>query len=134
MIARITNARLSHVAGPHYSSLMNYIVGFTGAVILFLVMGMPVNRPIDPSELSFIAYLGGIMGLGSVYLSNYLTPKVSAIQFTLLLFLGQLFSGLLIDFFLEGTFSMGKTLGGFLVMVGMIVNVLADRQNNKRID
>lgn len=128
VLARITNARLAITAGQHYSSLMNYITGFVGAIILFLIMGMPVNTPIDASKLSFMAYLGGAVGLASVYLCNMMTPKVSAIQFTLLLFLGQLFSGLLIDYFLDGTFSAGKTIGGILVMVGMVINVLADRQ------
>ncbi len=128
VVARITNARLAAVAGQNYSSLMNYLTGFTGAVILFFVMGMPRNSPIDLSHISFFHYLGGLLGVISIYLCNYLIPKVSAIHFTLLVFIGQLFSGIVLDFFIEGSFSLGKTLGGILVTVGMIFNVFADKK------
>lgn len=50
---------------------------------------------------------------------------------TLLMFLGQLFAGIAIDYFTLGIMSKGKIIGGLLVMAGLTVNLLIDMKSSK---
>lgn len=51
-------------------------------------------------SIPIAVYLGGLVGVIVISLSNYITPKISAFYLTLLIFIGQLFAGTIIDFFL----------------------------------
>ncbi|MBL3200325.1 EamA-like transporter family protein, partial [Klebsiella pneumoniae] len=46
---------------------------------------------------------------------------------TLLIFIGQLFAGTIIDFFLTNELSIGKVIGGIFVLIGLTYNLLIDR-------
>ncbi|MED1370878.1 EamA-like transporter family protein, partial [Bacillus paranthracis] len=56
-----------------------------------------------------------------------ITPKISAFYLTLLIFIGQLFAGTIIDFILSHELSMGKIVGGIFVLIGLTYNLLVDR-------
>ncbi len=127
VMARITNAHLAKRAGVSFSCLMNYVVGLTGSLIVFLLMGSPAKAAFPVTAAPLTVYLGGAMGLISVYLLNVITPKLPAMQLTLLLFIGQLFSGILLDYFLTDMFSPGKFFGGILVLAGLALNMKADK-------
>lgn len=131
VLARITNAKLGERSGLVFSSLMNYVVGLLGSLLLYFIAGAPLLTAFPNTEASFTVYLGGAMGLCSIYLCNVITPKLPAIQLTLLLFLGQLFSGMLIDYFTLHIFSPGKLVGGVLVLCGMLLNISADKEREK---
>jgi len=76
------------------------------------------------------AYLGGLTGVLVIVLSSYLTPKISAFYFTLLMFLGQLFVGIIIDYFTLNILPIGKIVGGFSVLVGLNYNLLIDKNES----
>jgi len=128
VLARITNARLAQRRGIPFSSLMNYITGLSGSLLVFLLTGSAMRTAFPAQGVSITIYLGGAMGLLSVYLMNLITEKLPAVQLTLLLFVGQLFSGILLDFFLTHMFSPGKFFGGLLVLLGLFINIQADRK------
>ena len=53
------------------------------------------------------------------------TPRLSALQMTIITFVGEIFSGVVIDA-LAGRFSLGTVLGGIAVAIGMLLNMRAD--------
>ncbi|MBU3180935.1 DMT family transporter [Clostridium psychrophilum] len=55
-------------------------------------------------------------------------PKIPTIYTTLLIFMGQLFTGVLIDFFKDGFVSKGKIIGGLLIILGLIYNSFVDKK------
>jgi transporter family-2 protein len=73
-------------------------------------------------------YLGGVLGIGVVLVNNVIVLKISAFYLTLLIFVGQVFSGVVIDFLLAHAFSARILLGGLLVTIGLCVNLLLDRR------
>jgi transporter family-2 protein len=73
------------------------------------------------------AYFGGLLGVAVVAISNLVTPKISAFYMSLIIFVGQLFTGIIIDYFALGLISMGKGIGGLLVAAGLIFNLYLDR-------
>ena len=132
VLARIANAKLGEISGPVYSSFMNYLVGLTGSLIIFFVIGGAKAATAFPAaNASVSVYFGGAMGLCAIYLSNLVTHKLTSIQMTLLLFIGQLFSGIIIDIFQLHIFSPGKLVGGILVLAGMLINMQADREKQQ---
>ncbi len=128
VLARMCNAKLAQTCGAPYSSLMNYITGLLGSLAVFFVTGAAARAAFPAENLSLAAYLGGALGLLSVYTLNRITHRLPATQLTLLIFLGQLFSGLLLDYFATHKFSPGTVLGGLLVLAGLAVNSLGDRR------
>lgn len=78
-------------------------------------------------SIPIAVYLGGLVGVIVISLSNYITPKISAFYLTLLIFIGQLFAGTIIDFFLTNELSTGKIIGGVFVLIGLTYNLLVDR-------
>ncbi|MDZ5001606.1 EamA-like transporter family protein, partial [Clostridium perfringens] len=79
------------------------------------------------SSVPFYAYLGGAIGILVVLLSNYTTPKVSSFSLSLLVFIGQLSIGILIDYFSYSTVSIGKLIGGLLILFGLSYNMILDK-------
>ena len=128
VVARTLNAKLAQLRGIPYSTLMNYITGLTGSLIVFFLMGSRINVAFPAPGASFVIYIGGALGLLSVFVLNMITAKLPAMQLTLLVFVGQLFSGMLLDYFLTDMFSPGKLVGGILVLAGLLVNMLADKK------
>ncbi|WP_101697058.1 DMT family transporter [Clostridium minihomine] len=133
VIARTLNAQLADNTSIHTSTFFNFLVGLSVSVPLMILLGQ--NEPLMtqlylPAQVPI--YLGGVLGVATVLLFNTITTKISAFNMTLFIFIGQIFSGILLDTFLSGTFMIRNLLGGLLVTIGLIVNLLIDSyQNNK---
>ena len=128
VLARMCNARLAKLCGIPFSTLLNYITGLTGSLIIFLAAGATVTAAFPAAGASVFLYIGGALGLLSVFIVNNIAHRLPATQLTLLIFLGQLFSGLLLDYFATLRFSPGKLIGGLLVLLGLAVNIRADKK------
>ena len=76
-------------------------------------------------------YFGGAVGLLVVLLSNVTVVKVSAFYLTLLVFIGQIFSGILIDVIITGQLHPGNLIGGMFVGVGLIFNLWLDYRRSR---
>lgn len=132
LVSMIINSNLSKEIGTFQGTFVNYAVGLFFAILVFMVsrsystidgksfMGMPSW-----------AYLGGALGVVIVCISNVIIPKIPTIYTTLLIFTGQLFSGILIDYFREDVISKGKIIGGLFILVGMGYNFYVDNSENK---
>ncbi|WP_144507149.1 DMT family transporter [Bacillus mycoides] len=136
VIARIINANLAKEIGNWEGTFFNYITGLFFSM-LFLIFSSD-SLYISSHTLQSIpvaVYLGGLVGVIVISLANYITPKIPAFYLTLLIFIGQLFTGTVIDFFLSNELSIGKIVGGIFVLIGLTYNLLIDRpfktvQNN----
>jgi drug/metabolite transporter (DMT)-like permease len=54
--------------------------------------------------------------------------KISAFYLSLFMFIGQVFSGILVDLVLSHAFSPRNMIGGIFVTAGLCVNLLLDRK------
>ncbi|MGV8982999.1 DMT family transporter [Clostridium sp.] len=123
IISMIINSHLAKKIGVLKGTLINYIVGLLSTIILMLI----VNSSLKLSYSSFTkipwwALLGGMIGVVVVASSNIVLPKIPTIYTTLLIFIGQLFTGILIDYFRVGFVSKGKIIGGLLILLGLLYN------------
>jgi len=131
--ARTFSARLAGVAGVQVSTFFNYLIGLSLALPVFFIFGggeTPLGGITFSSE--WYIYIGGLLGVGLIATSNIIVPKMAAFYLTLLLFIGQVFAGIIIDAVLDGAFSIRIFLGGILVAAGLGANFLLDRRKRKR--
>lgn len=126
VITRTLNGRLTRETGGLASTTWNYIVGLASAGVLLLVMRLLGADPAKGAAVPWWGWLGGAVGVLVVFLLNVVVLKISSFYTTLLLFVGQIFTAVLLDKLLLGNFSIGSLLGGAAVAVGLGINVYID--------
>lgn len=129
VVARILNANLAKEIGLLQGAVVNYITGLTLSAMLLLLSGELIGMNLQSfTVLPLWAYLGGTLGVLVVTISSHLTHKISSFYLTLFMFIGQLAFGVMIDFLLRTDISLGKVIGGVLVLLGLIYNLNLDRK------
>ncbi|MCL2707987.1 MAG: DMT family transporter [Defluviitaleaceae bacterium] len=131
-VSRLYNAKLASLTSVKNSSFFNYLTGLALALPVFILLGKN-ETPLAEINLTFAdgyVFLGGVIGVATIMLSNATVMKISAFYYTLLLFVGQVSAGMLIDLILAKKFSTGILAGGLLVASGMCLNLLFDRRPN----
>jgi bacterial/archaeal transporter family-2 protein len=132
VLGRIINSKLAEKIGTMQSTLINYIVGLSISFIVYLISkDQPIFTSINKVSVPAWAYLGGLAGVIIIISSNYITPKLSAFYVTLLVFIGQLLIGILIDYFILKELSIGKCIGGLLVLIGLTYNLWIDKKGQQ---
>ena len=131
VLSRTLNAKLGALTSVTISTFFNYLVGFTVSVPVFVAFsasGMDfAGLEISPNPM---IYLGGFLGVCVIAISNIVVTKIPAFYLSLVLFIGQVFTGIIIDAIIARSFSIPILLGGILVTVGLCVDLLLDRRNN----
>lgn len=130
VVSRTINAKLADLTSMQISTFFNYVVGLACAVPLWLLFGggESVNAAIAPK---WGIYTGGLIGVCVVWISNVVTMRISAFYLSLLLFIGQVFSGILIDALMSQAFSLRILIGGILVAAGLCANLFWERRAQK---
>jgi len=128
---RTINAKLAAATTVQIGTFFNYVVGLAIAIPVYLIFGGAGETPLLGFALTasnWYIYLGGIIGLAAIVLSNITVLKISAFFLTLLIFIGQVATGIFIDALIDGAFSVRIFLGGVLVAAGLAANLLIDRK------
>ncbi len=130
VVCRYLNALYARRNGLPMGTLANYVTGLVTALLVLLVMGEPAAiKPLGALTFRTVAmFLGGALGVGLIQTTIYITPRLPAFLSTLLIFVSQLGTGLLLDFLLTGSFTVAKLLGGLLVMLGLWHYGFVDRR------
>lgn len=129
VVSRTINASLAQHTSIMTSTFFNYGVGLavSAVILIFAGRGEPMLMQFSLSSKAWI-YLGGIIGVCVVTLLNAAVCKISSFYMTLLLFAGQVFSGIAVDMVLTEMFSFSNLLGGVFVTAGLAQNLWADRR------
>lgn len=125
VFSRMVNAGLAQRSGVGYSTVMNYVTGLAGSFVIFALMGLRLDTPFPAQGQSIVIYLGGALGALGIFLCNVVTPRLPTLQMSVIVFVGQIFSGMALDA-LTGRFSAGTLAGGLVVAAGLYFNTRAD--------
>ena len=134
VLSRSMNFVLSEKIGMYQSTLFNYIFGLSGSFLLLFVSG-EIFKLFTASSYNapWFVYTGGLLGVIVVTMLSFLSSKVSSFYLTLLLFVGQLFTGVIIDALSTGKISFYQLIGGSLVVLGLSYNLYIDKVNSKTV-
>jgi transporter family-2 protein len=132
VVSRTLNARLAELSSVRISTFFNYVVGFAVSAPVFLLLGrdeavLQSIRNIAVSSDLYM-YLGGVIGVCIILICNIVVVKIAAFYLSLLLFIGQVFTGIIIDALISGGFSLQILAGGVLVTAGLCADLLLDRK------
>ncbi len=128
--ARTVNARLAERTTHTVSTWYNYIVGLVFALITLAILGRAELAQAPVISARVWIYGGGLLGVIVVFLSNMIVTRISAFYMTLLLFIGQVFTGIAIDIVTTQSFSQQNLIGGALVAAGMALNLWLDQRKS----
>ena len=136
VLSRTFNAKLADLTSVRVSTFYNYFVGLIVAIFVFMVLGISeiMEHQLLFTDFEFITaqnwhiYFGGALGVCVVLFLNILVVKIPAFYLTLLIFTGQVFSGVVIDMIITQSVSSRNIIGGVLVTAGLCVNLLVDRK------
>ena len=133
VLSRTLNARLSEASSVYTSTFYNYVTGLSVSIIALFVLAQADLA----SGFSFVAnpwiYLGGLLGAAVVFIGNVTVPKVSAFYLTLLMFSGQVFSGVIFDQIVATEFAALILVGGILVVAGLCIDLVIDRRHRNKL-
>ena len=131
-LSMLVNSSLGKKIGVIQSTCINYIVGLICSAIVLVILGSSINISIDTfSKIPFYMFLGGAVGVSVVYLSNIIIPKIPVVYSTLLLFVGQVITGIIIDFFVMSELSFTKLIGAIIIIIGLLFNSKIDEKEIK---
>lgn len=125
VLSRTINARLSMGTSPLIGSLINHLVGLPICIVLLLCLQSPIGM--ETAGAKPWMYLGGVLGVMTVLLFNITVPRVSAFRLTLLSFIGQIFTGIVLDFSLGLEYSSSTFAGGMIITAGLLINMLLEQ-------
>lgn len=118
------NAKLVEREGLLRGSFYNYFFASLVSGIIILTMGIALP------ETVYMDYrlLGGVVGVSVLMLTSYIIPKLPMMYATILIFVGQLTTGFIIDFIQGRDVTILKLLGAALILFGMLYNIAIDRK------
>lgn len=127
VLSRQLNGRLAVQSGTGFSTYFNYLSGFVCAFAVFALLRFPMTAAFPQTSVPLWAYCGGIVGCLGIVLCNLSSPKLSALNMSLIVFVSETLSGIVVDV-LMGKISVPILVGCAIVSVGMVVNLLAEKQ------
>jgi len=124
VISRTLNARLGKLSSEIDSTFFNYFVGFIVSIPIFLILGLSqTNLPSLTVLPNPLIYTGGLMGVCLIWFCNVVVTRIPAFYLSLLMFIGQVLMGIIIDAVISRSFSLPIMLGGVLVAAGLCLDL-----------
>lgn len=131
-LSMIVNSSLGKKIGVLQSTCINYIVGLVCSTLVLILLGSSVRVRVEMFvKMPFYIFLGGAIGVSVVYCSNIIIPKIPVVYSTLLLFVGQVVAGIIIDFFVMSEISFSKLIGAMVIIIGILYNSKIDEKEVK---
>lgn len=131
-LSMIVNSSLGKKIGVLQSTCINYIVGLICSTLVLILLGSSVKVNAETFlKMPFYIFLGGAIGVSVVYFSNIIIPKIPVVYSTLLLFVGQVVTGIIIDFFVMSEISFSKLVGAVVIIIGILYNSKIDAKEVK---
>jgi len=133
VISRTLNAKLGDLTSVRIGTFYNYVVGLLVAIPVLLLLGRNETTFFEFAFSSnWYIYIGGALGVCIILLSNITVMKVSAFYLTLLIFIGQVVSGILVDIVISQEVSLRIIIGGVFVAAGLCLDLMLDKSHRKR--
>jgi len=130
IISMVTNSTLASYVGTAQSTFVNFITGLLVSLVMFFFFN---NQSLTFISFPLWALLGGFLAVFIVIITNLVIPKIPAIYTSLLIFVGQLLTGIIIDFLVNHSVNSNKIIGVSIIVLGLFFNFMVDKKDNKKL-
>ena len=119
------NTTLSKVVGLLETTFIVHITGTILLMILLFILKMGRGNLYALPEAPWYAYLGGVIGVGIIYLVAASIPEVGVANATTAIIIGQVLTAIIIDHF--GAFGLEKMPYGWSQFLGLTLLVIGGK-------
>jgi len=119
------NTTLSKVIGLLETTFIVHITGTILLLILLFAFRLGKGNFYALSEAPWYAYLGGVIGVGIIYLVAASIPEVGVANATTAIIIGQVVTAIIIDHF--GVFGLERMPYGWSQILGLILLVIGGK-------
>jgi len=132
VVSRSINAEIAEKSSVWVSTWYNYFVGLLTCGVIWVIAAVSHKSTFSISfEMNPWIYTGGLISVIAVSVMNVVTKKMPAFILTLIMFVGQLFTGMIIDKIQGLEISMTYAAGGLLTVFGLALNLYMDYRKKK---
>lgn len=122
MTSKTINNAASRKLGLLPGSILNFLVGALTALLLTLFFKGSFTSFEALLEVPWYYYLAGLFGLMAMLISNATLHRLPVVHTTSLVISAQMFTALIIDYLFFSEFSLIKSFGALLVVLGVILD------------
>ncbi|WP_028042491.1 DMT family transporter [Candidatus Stoquefichus massiliensis] len=127
VLSRSVNSYLSQRVGVYQSTFFNYLTGLITSLLIVLGVGVELNIDFSYIYDQPILLTGGIIGVFNIFILNIIVVKISPVKLTLITFIAQLSTSIVLDYFIYYMFSMYKLIGCLIVVLGLLMYQYSDK-------
>ena len=130
VLSMVMNSQLAHGVGIFQGVFINFAAGLlTSLPVYFLCSFFELEALGDMSYAApWYAFLGAFYAIAIVAACNVVIPKIPVVYSAVLIFLGQIVTGLVLDALTAGFFDPYKAIGALLITVGLFLNTMIDAE------
>jgi len=133
VLSMVMNSQLSRGVGVFQGVFINFAGGLLTSLpvyFLYLYFGWEAFAETSPST-PWYAFLGAFLAIAIVASCNVVIPKIPVVFSAVLIFLGQIVTGLILDAVMAGSFDPYKAIGALLITAGLFVNAKIDAESDR---
>lgn len=119
------NTVLSKTLGLLETTFAVHVIGTIGLIVVLATVKLKNNNLGLWLQAPWYAYLGGLIGVGIIYLVAASIPKVGVANATTAIIVGQVLTAVLIDYF--GGFGLEKTPCSWQQLLGVVLLAIGAR-------
>lgn len=127
VVSRSINGYLAQKIGAYQSTFYNYLTGLIASLIALMIVGMPAVIYYDQIVATPTMLLGGVIGVFNILILNIVVPKIAPIKLTMITFVAQLLSGIVVDYLFFDMFTLSKLAGCVIVIIGLMVYQISEK-------
>lgn len=122
VLSRSINGLLAKRSDAYTSTFCNYFMGCLVSLIIavFLEADNLIFQVNDVVNY-FPLFIGGMIGVFNIFILNKIVVEISPVLLTLLTFVSQLTSSMILDYFCYSIFSIEKIIGCVVVIIGLMI-------------
>jgi len=130
VLSMVMNSQLARGIGIFQGVFINFGAGLLTALpVYFLCDFFGLEALGDKSYAApWYAFLGAFFGIAIVAACNVVIPKIPVVYSAVLIFLGQIVTGLILDALVAGHFDAYKAIGAVLITAGLFLNAKIDAE------
>ncbi|PKM94362.1 MAG: hypothetical protein CVU84_09825 [Firmicutes bacterium HGW-Firmicutes-1] len=132
LISIIMLGSINKKVGLMPTTLVNFSAGTIGSILILLFIH-EFNIEIL-KDVPIYLYSGSVVVIAITMLNGTIINKIPAVYTTMLVFIGQLAAGMIIDYFRFNKFSTGDFIGGIVVLIGLLYNSRIPDLDTAKID